>query len=72
MLNQDQGNHDTDLDNFQSASEDGNPSESTETNATEARPTLSRSLAIGNLQTDILTQLQVRKEECSDLCITQD
>ena len=29
---QDQGNHNTDLDNFQSASEDGNPSESTETN----------------------------------------
>ena len=31
---QDQGNHNTDLDNFRSASEDGNPSESTETNGT--------------------------------------
>ena len=39
---QDQGNHNTDLDNFRSASEDGNPSESTETNGTLAIPKLCR------------------------------
>ena len=43
MPTQDQGNYDTDLDNFQSAGEDRNPSEETETNATSAKPTLCKS-----------------------------
>ena len=42
MPTQDQGNYDTDLGNFQSASEDENLSESTEPNATSARLTLCR------------------------------
>ena len=53
MLTQDQGNYDTDLDNFYSASEDGNPSGSTETNVTSARPVLADPLTAGNLQTDL-------------------
>ena len=43
MPTQDQSNYNTDLYNFHSASEEGNLSESTETKAASARPTLCRS-----------------------------
>ena len=43
MPTQDQGNYNTDLDNFQFVSEDRNLSKSTETNETSAVPTLRRS-----------------------------
>ena len=43
MPTQDQGSHDTDLDDFQSASENESPLESTETDGTSAIPALHRS-----------------------------